>query len=211
MTAQRLILWRHGQTEYNLASRIQGGTDIPLDAVGRVQVEQAAVALAALRPHAIVSSDLVRAADTARALSRITGLDIAYDPRLRERAFGQWEGLAMAELAAHWPDQYARWRRGQEVPEVGLETRVATAERYVAAVRDALATIEDGPIVIVAHGGVIVSGLTALLGLDPSEWLGLRVMENAHWAVVDASAHVASGWRLAGYNIGVVPGAPAAA
>src|SRR6185437_6520135 len=92
--AKRLVLWRHGQTTWNLEHRFQGQTDIPLDPTGEAQAEQAARRLATLRPHALFSSDLSRAQQTAAPLARLTGLPVTLDKDLRERFGGDWEGLA---------------------------------------------------------------------------------------------------------------------
>jgi probable phosphoglycerate mutase len=203
VTARRLIVWRHGRTAHNNSKRIQGSTDIPLDATGLAQAEQSAAILAAHRPAAIVASDLMRARATAEALSRLTGIAVTTDPRLRERAFGQWEGLGFEEILQRWPLEATAWRHGRDVPEVGMETRSAAAGRFVTGVITAAEQVANGGTLVVAsHGGVIVCGLTALLGLDPVEWLGLRVMGNARWAVVESADHASSGWRLASYDVG---------
>jgi probable phosphoglycerate mutase len=202
VTAGRLILWRHGRTAHNIAGRIQGSIDIPLDATGRDQVARAAGVLAASAPSAIVASDLSRAQATARALAEITGLTVSLDARLRERSYGEWEGLAVADVQQRWPVEAAAWRRGEDVPSVGMETRRAASTRFVAAVTDAVLSLpSDGTAVVVSHGGVIVAGLTALLGLDPAEWHGLRVMGNARWALAEASPHASPPWRLAAYDV----------
>jgi probable phosphoglycerate mutase len=87
----RLVLWRHGQTQWNADGRFQGQSDIPLDAVGEQQAERAARLLAGLRPDGIVSSDLSRAMATAAPLARLTGLTVTTDKDLRERYGGLWE------------------------------------------------------------------------------------------------------------------------
>src|SRR5690606_18245837 len=89
----RLILWRHGHTEWNAERRVQGHSDVPLSALGHAQAAEAAPLLAAFAPDAIVSSDLRRCTETAAALARHTGLPVRRDPRLRERYYGEWEGL----------------------------------------------------------------------------------------------------------------------
>jgi probable phosphoglycerate mutase len=167
------------------------------------QVERAARSLVAAEPTAIVASNLSRARATGEALGRLVGVDVRTDARLGERAFGQWEGLEFRKVAERWPVEAAAWRRGQDVPDVGMETRSAAAGRFVTAVVEAALRVDDGGTLVVAsHGGVIVCGLTALLGLDPVEWLGLRVMGNARWAVIEAAGHASSGWRLTGYDLG---------
>ena len=105
----RLVLWRHGQTLWNVERRFQGQSDIALDETGRAQAERAARLLAALRPDMIVSSDLSRAASTAAPLARLTGLEVVCDKDLRERHGGRWEGLTDKEISARYPAEYANW------------------------------------------------------------------------------------------------------
>ena len=117
----RLIIWRHGQTEWNATDRIQGHADVGLDDIGRAQAAAAAKHIAAGHPDVIVSSDLRRAADTAGALAAVTGLTVRLDPRLREQYFGDWQGLTNAEVRSAYPDEWARWRRGEPADAAGIE------------------------------------------------------------------------------------------
>jgi probable phosphoglycerate mutase len=202
MTASRVVIWRHGQTAYNLEGRVQGATDIPLDDVGSRQAIAAAHHLAALAPTALWSSDLMRAQATAGALAELTGLTVVADERLRERQFGSWEGLAVTEIARRWPHWYDRWQHGEDIPEIGMETRSAAAERVAECVREAAASVADGGTLVVStHGGAAVCGITALLELDPVVWLGLRGLGNAHWAVLDHGKRRSPAWRLLGYDL----------
>src|SRR5689334_6541607 len=125
----RLVLWRHGQTEWNMQGRFQGQTDIPLDETGEQQAERAARLLAALRPDAIVSSDLGRALATAAPLARLTGLTVTTDKDLRERHGGAWEGLTNEQIRAQYPVEYAQW-----LPPGG-ESTSAVGERAGAALQ----------------------------------------------------------------------------
>src|SRR5690606_26806950 len=118
--------------------RVQGQTDIPLDEVGRRQAEEAAARLAALAPSRIVSSDLSRAADTARALARRVGLEVQTDPRLRELAFGAREGLTWQESWERFPEQMKAWSEGDETQIAGAETHAQAGARLDAALRDYL-------------------------------------------------------------------------
>jgi len=111
-----LILWRHGQTDYNLQGRIQGRVDIPLNDTGREQARRAADCIAALGPTRIVSSPLARARATAEVLASLTGLSVEIDQGLAEKSFGDWEGLKAADIKKQWPDHYATWRAGGDLP-----------------------------------------------------------------------------------------------
>ncbi|HEY9289702.1 MAG TPA: histidine phosphatase family protein, partial [Microlunatus sp.] len=97
MSAQRLIIWRHGRTPWNATGRYQGQADIGLDDLGRRQADAAAKMIKELKPTAIIASDLSRAADTAAALARETGLEVSFDQRLREIHVGSWEGLTVEQ------------------------------------------------------------------------------------------------------------------
>jgi broad specificity phosphatase PhoE len=119
---RRLIVWRHGNTDWNATNRVQGQSDVPLNDLGRQQAVDAAELLLRMSPVAIVASDLRRAADTAAALGALTGLPVKHDPRLRERYFGAWEGMLMTEVAETRPDEYARWTAGADVIGGGVET-----------------------------------------------------------------------------------------
>jgi probable phosphoglycerate mutase len=205
----RVVIWRHGQTAHNREGRIQGASDVPLDDVGVAQAQHAATQLAPLAPAAIWSSDLGRARTTAQALADLVDLPVHLDPRLREREFGSWEGLAVTEIAERWPEQFHRWRHGEDLPEIGMETRASAAARISQAVADAASGVPDGSYVVVTtHGGGSVCGITALMELDPTDWLGFRVMRNAHWAVLERGGSRPPAWRLVGYDLGDLEGKP---
>ena len=106
----RILAIRHGETDWNVAGRIQGQLDIPLNATGRWQVTRLALAVAEEGIAAVYSSDLLRAFETAQAVSRGCGQPIVTDVGLRERGFGIYEGLSYAEINERWPDDAERWR-----------------------------------------------------------------------------------------------------
>lgn len=203
MTARAVVLWRHGRTAYNAAGRMQGQIDIPLDEVGRWQAAQGAQHLAQRHaPARIVSSDLGRAVTTAEALSGLTGVPVELDPELRERSFGEWEGLTAEEIDARWPEQFAVWRAGGDPRRTGAETRVAVAERFGAAVVRHAAELEpEQTLVVVAHGAAIGLGIGALLGLDANLRL-VAGLHNAHWSLVRPSGRAPGSWFLEAHNLG---------
>lgn len=194
---RRIVMWRHGQTRWNVEQRFQGHTDIPLDETGVVQAERAASLLASLRPSLIVSSHLRRAQDTAAALGGLAGLDVLVDKDLRERGGGEWEGLTRAEIAAGWPVQYAEW----EAP--GGESVTDVADRVAAATRRWVGRLEDGGLLVIAsHGAAIRLGLARLLGLPEELWPALGGLGNCSWSVL---AEGRKGWRLLEHNAGTLP------
>ncbi len=198
-----LLLWRHGRTAYNSTARLQGQVDIPLDEVGHWQARTAASRLALrARPARVVSSDLTRAVETATYLTRALDLPLETDPRLRERAFGEWEGLTGQEIDARWPGEFQAWRAGGDPAGVGAESRADLAARLTAAVADQLEQTGDGGLVIVSHGAAIGALVAALLGQDPT-WRGVVGVHNAHWVeLMQSGPGVAPPWRLLGYNVG---------
>jgi probable phosphoglycerate mutase len=205
VTAGTVICWRHGRTEYNAGTRLQGQLDTPLDDVGIWQAEQAAIDLWRRHsPSRIVASNLGRAVATGQRLADLVGLQLEVDERLRERSFGDWEGLSADEIAERWPEEFAVWQRGGDPRRTGAESRAAVAERFSAAVGELAASMgHDETLVIVSHGAAVSLGLTALLGLDAVAWRGLVGLHNAHWSVLRASRGDAwPAWRLEAHNLG---------
>ncbi len=199
----RLIIWRHGQTEWNATDRIQGHADVGLDDVGRAQAAAAAKRIAAGHPDVIVSSDLRRAADTAGALAAITGLGVRLDPRLREQYFGDWQGLTNAEVRSAYPDEWARWRRGNLGVAAGIEDLDTLRDRALAAMTDAAHL--GGTVVVVTHGGTAKQAIGSMLGWPADVSSRVMGLMNCHWAEIQW--HVQrGGWVLHSYNVGVVSG-----
>lgn len=196
----RLIVWRHGNTDWNASHRVQGQTDVPLNAVGRQQAVDAAELLIKMRPDVIVSSDLHRAADTAAALAALTGLSVGYDKRLRERFFGAWQGLTMTEVADLHPGEFARWTAGEEVGG-DIETLYDLGARVSAALEAAAALAPPGGTVVVAtHGAAARQGIGHLLGWPLEQLRTLRALQNCHW--VELTHDKQRGWQVAAYNVG---------
>ena len=172
--ATRILAVRHGQTAWNADSRIQGHIDIALDDVGRWQAGRLAVALADEPLHAVYSSDLSRARQTAAPLAARAGLELRIDAGLRERGFGDFEGLSFAQIEQRWPAQAARWRRREpDFGPGGGEVLREFRARVVAAV-ERLARAHRGEcIALVTHGGVLdlLYREAARLALDaPRTW-----------------------------------------
>ena len=195
------MLWRHGQTVWNAERRFQGQSDIPLDETGQAQAERAARLLAALRPDLIVSSDLSRAAGTAAALARLTGLEVALDKDLRERSGGSWEGLTDTEIRTRYPVEHASWTPPDGEPSQVVAERVADAlHRAAEAVSEPGLT--TGLAVVVSHGAALRLGMSRLLGM-PEELSGvLGPLSNCSWSVLGRRN---GRWRLVEHNAGTLP------
>ncbi|HET8661386.1 MAG TPA: histidine phosphatase family protein [Micromonosporaceae bacterium] len=195
----RLIVWRHGQTEWNATDRVQGQYDVPLSPLGREQAAAAAARLADLHPDVIVASDLRRAADTAAALAAVTGLPVAADPRLRERHLGEWQGLTLVEVRRRWPAELDRWRAGDPSPGCAIEHIEELAKRAAAALREAAGRSPGGTVVVATHGGAARQGCAGLLGWPEGVTRTLGGLANCHWT--ELRDDPVRGWQLWGHNL----------
>ncbi|GIJ35482.1 histidine phosphatase family protein [Micromonospora sediminimaris] len=204
----RLIIWRHGNTDWNAASRVQGQTDVPLNDLGREQARSAAPLLAALRPDALVASDLSRAADTAAALSALTGLPVRSDARLRERHFGSWQGLLLTEVAERFPGEYARWRAGDPDPGADIEPLDELGKRIGTALQEAADQLSGGTVVVATHGGAARQGCGHLLGWEHAVLRAVGSLRNCHWT--ELRHDVERGWHLRAHNVGPMQAGTAA-
>jgi broad specificity phosphatase PhoE len=202
-----VVLWRHGRTAWNVAGRVQGQSDVPLDDVGKAQAVEAGARLAALRPDRIVSSDLLRAHDTARVLGDITGTKVELDERLREMNFGAREGLTWREAWDQFPDGMRAWVNGDETKVPGSETHRQAGERLAAALYELLDDLtEGGVLVVVAHGAVLRTGACVFLDIPEEHWSSFGGLGNCAWSVLEEARHGAwSKWRLTEWNAGTLP------
>jgi probable phosphoglycerate mutase len=199
---RRLVVWRHGRTEWNASGRFQGQLDPPLDDEGRAQAARTAPYLAATLPGedtVLVSSDLRRAVDTAGALAPLLGVPVRIDDRLREHGLGSWEGLTRDEVEERHPEQYEQWVAGHPVPGRGGEAQADVAARALAVVADLPAAPAA---VLVTHGGTAGRLMEGLLGLGPEHRRIFGPLGNCHWSELSFQA---SGWRLMRHNLSAAP------
>ena len=212
MRIRRLVMLRHGQTEFNAGNRMQGQLDTELSDLGRDQAVAVAEVLAKRQPLLIVSSDLGRAFDTAVALGERSGLPIEVDTRLRETHLGDWQGMTHLEVDAAAPGARLEWRNDATWAPHGGESRVDVAARGMPLIAELVAdqtewgTDEpERPVVLVTHGGLIAALTAALLKLPVANWPALGGMGNASW--VQLSGHSTADaeaddirWRLDVWN-----------
>lgn len=155
--ATELVLVRHGETAWNRARRIQGHIDIELNDVGHRQARRAGRRLATEPIAAIISSDLLRARQTADAIAQACRLPIEIDARLRERAFGAFEGRGHAELQRDCAADYARWRSRE--PDFALpgggESLAGFQQRVEQVLHEITERHAGARVVVVTHGGVL--------------------------------------------------------
>jgi probable phosphoglycerate mutase len=202
----RIVLWRHGQTDWNVENRFQGHSDIPLNKVGHYQASEAAQVLAALRPDRIISSDLIRAQETAAALAALTDIKVEINPNLRETDGGLWEGKLASENRATHGELFANWYEGGDEPAgVTGERRSDVAKRAVAVIEKEITNF-SGTIVFVTHGGTVRSVLGSILKLPIAQWGVIGGLSNACWSVLELTKHhTGSRWYLAEHNAGSLP------
>jgi probable phosphoglycerate mutase len=202
IAVRRLVLWRHGRTEWNAEGRFQGQLDPPLDAEGRNQAVQAAPHLVAtgLSPDdtLVVSSDLTRAAETGATLTALLGVPLRLDERLREHGMGSWEGLTRDEVAERFPDQYADWLAGRPIVGRGGEEASEVADRALAALAELPAAATA---VVVTHGGTAGRLLERLLELGPDHRRVFGPLGNCAWTELVLHG---SRWRLLRHNSAVL-------
>ena len=172
--ATRVLAIRHGETAWNVETRIQGQLDVPLNDTGRWQAHRLALAVSEEGIAALYASDLLRAFQTAQAVAAGCGQPIVTDPGLRERGFGIFEGLTYAEIQQRYPEMSERWRRRD--PDFGApggETLRDFYDRSVATVTRLAAAHPGQTIAVVSHGGVMDALYRAAtrLALDaPRSW-----------------------------------------
>ena len=159
----RLFLVRHGQTDWNVMERAQGGADRPLDDTGVRQTAALAEAFREVAVGRVVTSDLARSRDTARAIAEATGSELVVEPLLRERHFGEMEGMFYSELREFFNRESAGddERRNHIRPPGGE----SFADLW-ARLERAMPLIRSGPDsqVLVSHGGTSSLLCAMLLG-----------------------------------------------
>ena len=197
VSATRVLLIRHGETDWNRIRRLQGHTDVPLNAHGQAQADSLRKAFEGESLDAVYSSDLLRALHTAQPVAETTGAPLHVDLGLRERAFGCFEGLRHEEIESLWPEQARHWRQrdpafgpdGGETLSGFYARSLATAERLAAA-------HPGGSIALVTHGGVLDTLYRAAtrLALDaPRSWPSGN-------ATINRLLHSDTGFTLVGWN-----------
>jgi 2,3-bisphosphoglycerate-dependent phosphoglycerate mutase len=163
-----LLLARHGETDWNRELRIQGSSDIGLNELGREQARALAEELADIEVDAIYASDLSRARDTAEAVAATKDLSVRLDARLRERAFGSWEGLTREDVAERFQGERHDGESDQQV-----------RERVLAAIEEIAAAHPGEQVLVVSHGGALNTLWHHALGERIERWANCAVYKLA--------------------------------
>ena len=160
---RRILLARHGQTAWNALGKLQGHTDIALDDTGRDQARALAAAVHTTGVRTVWTSDLGRARETGAIVAAVLGLpEPRTEPELRERRFGVFEGLTRDECATHHPEAWQAWLARTAAPPGGEPREEAVAR--MARALERIAAREEGPALVVSHGGVMRLWLMDVLG-----------------------------------------------
>jgi alpha-ribazole phosphatase len=165
----RLLFVRHGITQDNLDGYYTGQTDPPLTELGERQAAAVGAYLASEKLHVIISSDLQRARDTARAIVRYHNLPVLEDPDLREISMGEWEGLSPEQIQTRNIEAWKDVQSNQiDHAPPGGENYAQLRERAARALKRSQESFAEQTVLWVTHGELIGATLCYALGLDPS-------------------------------------------
>ena len=193
MSATTLVLVRHGETSWNVEGRIQGHTDIALNALGEAQAEAVGKRLAREQFDAVYSSDLMRAYRTARPAIPDPDRTIIKDRRLRERHLGVLQGLTGEEAMAGQPAAWKAFKsRNPDLALEGGESLGEFSRRVVGFVEDILAKHTGSRILAVTHGGILDTAYRHALGMPLSAARDFPIYN----ASVNVLCHDRHGWRI---------------
>lgn len=174
----KLLLTRHGQTDWNIAGRYQGQSDIPLNQTGWSQAEGLAKRLSTETIHAIYSSDLSRAKDTAQAIAKFHQIEIQTDSRWRELSFGDWEGMNYKAMSAHSPDIFSKWMIDpQHISTPNGETLYELSERVKSTFDEIKNKHNDQTVLVVSHSGTLQALLVTLLSVDLNRYWQFKISQ----------------------------------
>ncbi|MFW2513440.1 histidine phosphatase family protein [Demequina sp. SO4-13] len=190
---------RHGQTEWNVKGLLQGSSDVELTEAGHAQAAATSAALAGILDSntTVVTSPLVRARDTADAIARALGTGVEVDARLRERAYGAWEGITPEERESNWPEEVKAWRTYGSADVPGFEHHDIVRQRMVEAIEE-WAERAQGPLLVVSHGSSARVGMQGLVGL-PLDHRTLGNLGNAAWSRLTRRSR--GDWTLERHNV----------
>lgn len=170
MPANKVLMIRHGQTDFNLERRLQGALPVTLNDCGRAQSRAVAQQLKSAGIDAIFSSPRPRALETAQIIGAVLQQPITTDERLAEIAFGDFEGHTFAEVKEHFPVAYRKWESGYRPYRVpNGESRMDVQQRMQAAWDDLVSRPGLGTVAIVSHSSAMIIMLAAMFARLPGK------------------------------------------
>ena len=197
---KRLILVRHGETDWNLKRIPQGHVDIPLNDTGRKQAHAVAMRLRDWDIDAIYSSDLARAAETAKILGIAVGLPVEFSAAWREFDLGDWCGLTRIEIEERFPHELEALARGEDVARGGGETMAAVQARAFAEYQRLESLHQGETILVVSHGGTLKALICRLIGLDLQNMGRLSTGGNTGVSIVQFERGPGQDWRFGDFG-----------
>ncbi|OGP57802.1 MAG: hypothetical protein A2162_07455 [Deltaproteobacteria bacterium RBG_13_52_11b] len=166
-----IYLVRHGQTAWNKEEIFRGRSDVPLDETGRKQAERAGEYLKGIDVHAIYSSPLARARETALRIASSFSLEVQPLPGIIDMSFGEWEGRSLAEVRRTEGDLYRQWReRPHRVKFPGGESLEEVRDRAMAALEELIRRHSEKNLILVSHRVVNKVIVCGILGIDNSHF-----------------------------------------
>lgn len=188
----RVIIVRHGETDWNKVGRYQGHEPTQLNASGRAQAQATDVALQKIKFDAVYSSDLPRAYQTVQI---ITNLPIHMDSRLREPHYGVFQGLTYAEMQAQYPTEFAAWYPERKIAPPDGETPEQIANRAASFLED-MQLLKNKTVLVVSHGELI-QVLLCLCLKEPLANQKAYIVDNVS---ITEIAHSDGEWHLLRFN-----------
>lgn len=189
----KLYLVRHGETDFNAQSIIQGNMDTELNDLGIKQAEMVAIRLAKENINGLYTSSLKRAKTTAHKIAEQTKNELKELHEFREIGLGPWEGLTIKEINERYTEHYKIYRESpSDFNMPGAETFLQVSERFCNAINNIVLENKDKKIVIVSHGAAIKAAIISILGIDISHYNKFRI-DNASISILNLSDKYQSG------------------
>lgn len=195
----KIILVRHGETEWNKEDRIQGHRDVPLTELGRDQAKSLGTKLRETNIRVAYASDLSRARETAEIALRGLNIPLHPSPALRERSFGAWEGKLWKDIVNNIPEDVKQFRQDPlNFAPQGGETWITMQRRVFSEVKNAAARHVGETIAVFTHGGPTKAVILEALDLPSTKWRGL-LTDNASLSILEWN-ETTSLWQLLNFN-----------
>lgn len=193
----KLVLLRHGQTDWNAGHRYQGRTDIPLNQMGEEQAVEASGRWNVADFDVAVASPLIRARRTAELVLGSAQSPLKTHPGLVEADGGAWESLTFEQIKTQWPEAYTSWRgSNMDVGPVGGETPRQAGKRVSESILGVLGEAEPETLLVVGHGSALRAGAATLAGVEDSGFGLIERMENCRALVLTSTDGVMGSWRI---------------